>query len=120
MIEELIRAVLEAEDSPMLNVWADQADQETQIPYCVFTIIGGHEEMHLQGSANLNRRIVQVDTWARRRDMASNLMQWVRHKMLAAATFNVTGVEETGAPRYDGETKLYRSSYEFTLWYPQA
>jgi hypothetical protein len=117
MIEDALYAVLSSPDSPMLNVWADQAEQETEIPYCVFTIIGGHEEMHLRGSGNINRRVVQIDTWARRRDMASNLMLWVREHMLGATTFEVVGIEETGAPRYDDEAKLFRSSYEFTIRY---
>lgn len=118
MIEKDLHAALTAE-SPSLNVYPDEAPQEATPPFVIYTLIGGHDEMSLEGDDGLRRRLVQVDVWAKRREMASNLMEGVRSQMLAATAFSVAAMEETGAPRFDFESKLFRSSYEFAIWYQQ-
>lgn len=86
------------------------------LPAIVVSIVAGHDEWTLEGDDNLSHRIVQLDAWASTETGADNYMRQAREKMLASADFTVSGVDVSGAPDYDDDANLYRSSFEFRIW----
>lgn len=89
------------------------------LPMAVITTIGGHNERHLRGDGGLRRRVVRVDIWGASRKLADDAMEVALTKMDAASTFKVAAVEDSGAPGYDFDANLWRSSFDFTVWFNQ-
>jgi hypothetical protein len=104
-------------DSPNLSVFPDQADQGAAYPLLVFTFVAGHDEVYLDGYASLSRAVVQVDAWADDPDDVDALMDEASTRMKAATAFSVTAVNATAVAGFEPDTKLYRSSLEFALWF---
>jgi hypothetical protein len=102
--------------SPTVRVYPEVLPQAGSIlPAATFTVVGGSDDMHLAGKSNTGFRLFQVDTWASSRLGADNLMDDIQTRILAAAAFVVVGIDVSGAPRYEEETKRYRASKEFTV-----
>lgn len=102
--------------SPTIRLYPEVLPQEGSIlPAATFTVVGGFDDMHMGGVSNTGMRLFQVDAWASSRLSADNLMDGIQTRLLAATTFVVVGVDVSGAPRYEEETKRYRASKEFTV-----
>jgi hypothetical protein len=108
-----------ANDSPteLIDIFPDEAPQQAVYPLVVFLNVGGHDDWHLEGSSGLRRRVVQVDVWASDPDVADALMERMIFRMKTGSGFSLTGIAVAGAPPYEPDTKLYRVSREFILWF---
>lgn len=91
--------------------------RERTIPALVITTIGGFDDVDLAGDASFGNRIVQLDAWASTRTGADTYMDSAKAAMLAATTFSVGDVRESGADGFDDEAGLYRASLEFSVWF---
>ena len=102
--------------SPSLRLYPEVLPQDGAIlPAATFTVVGGLDDMHMGGKSNTGMRLVQVDAWASSRLSADNLMDDIQSRLLTATTFVVVGIDVSGAPRYEDETKRYRASKEFSI-----
>ena len=86
------------------------------LPAIVVQVVAGNDEWTLEGDDELKRRVIQLDAWSSTETGADTYMAQARTAMLASTDFAVAGVNVSGAPDYDEEANLYRSSFEFTIW----
>lgn len=113
---EMMRAVLGVAESPV-RWYPDEVDQGIEPPYGVYAVISGSNDRHLKGDARTRQRVIQVDVYAKNPKLADNIMEWAEAQMEAATLFGVVDVNVSGAPGRDVETRLYRTSLEFTIRY---
>lgn len=113
---EMMRATLAVADSPC-RWYPDEVDQNIEAPYGVYTVVSGFNDRHLKGDASTRQRVIQVDVYAKDPKRADNIMEWAEAQMDAATMFGVVDVNVSGAPGRDVETRLYRTSLEFTIRY---
>lgn len=90
---------------------------ERVLPAIVVTVVTGTDEMVLRGDGELRRRVVQLDAWGTVESGADDYMEQARTKMLAASGFKVARIDVSGAPDYEPEANLFRSSLEFAIWF---
>lgn len=114
-LEEDVFAALTS-GSPSLRAYPEIVPEFVQVPVVTFTMIAGTEDFALDGPTGLVRRLVQIDSWATTRSSAYALITQAQGLMLASTAFAVNAISESGAPRYEPETRRYRESREFTLW----
>lgn len=101
--------------SPTIRLYPEILPQVVTLPAVTCTVVGGFDDMHMAGVENTGTRVFQVDAWASTRLSADNLIEDVQSRLLAATTFLVVGIDVSGAPRYEEETKRYRASKEFMV-----
>lgn len=119
-LHEDLFVALTAETEP-LRVYADTLPAKVVLPALTYFIVGGHDEIYMEGDAGLVRRLVQVDAWAGTRIAAEAAMERAKALLLAATTFSVaaidvvdiTGVTQAG---FEPDTERYRCSREFAVW----
>lgn len=114
-LEEDVFAALTS-GSPALRVYPEVIPEFVQMPVVTFTMIAGTEDFTLAGPTGLLRRLIQVDSWATTRASAYALITQAQALMVSASAFAVNAISESGAPRYEPETRRYRESREFTVW----
>ena len=115
-LEEDVFSALTSGSPSALRAYPEVMPQQVVLPAVTYTIIAGSYDFDLQGTTGLSRKLVQIDSWSTTRSGAYSQMVEAQNLMLASTAFQVTGVEETGAERYEPDTKLYRESREFVLW----
>lgn len=85
------------------------------LPAIVVQVITGSDELDLMGDPGPFRRMVQLDAWATTEAGADAYMEQAKTAMRAATAFKVDSIDLSGAPPYDDDAKLWRSSYEFGI-----
>lgn len=116
-IEESIFGALNAGSPPPLRAYPDVMPDYPVYPLCTYIIVGGEDDVHLNGDAGTARRLVQVDAWARTRLGAGQTIELAKQMMFAATDFTVGAVNVSGAPTYEPDAQLYRGSLEFSIHY---
>lgn len=116
-IEEKIFAALNAGSPPPLRSYPDIIPQYPTYPLATYIIVGGEDDVHLDGEGGTARRLVQVDVWARTRLGAAQTMGIAKGLMFATDDFTIGAVSVSGAPTYESDTELYRASLEFSVHY---
>lgn len=116
-IEEDIFSALTAGSPSPLRAYPDIMPDLPVYPLITYVIVGGEDDVHLNGSAGTARRLVQVDSWARTRLGAAQQMATAKSMMLASSRFTVGSISVSGAPTFEPDTKLYRASQEFSIHY---
>lgn len=87
------------------------------LPAIVVQAITGSDELDLMSDPGPFRRLVQLDAWATTESGADAYMEQAKAAMRAATTFRVDSIDLSGAPPWDDDAKLWRSSYEFgVIW----
>jgi len=86
------------------------------LPALVVQVIAGSNEYTLEGDDGLRRRLVQIDAYSTTEYNADEYMKEADAKMQDATTFVVAGVE-VASPGFENEPSLYRSSFQFILWF---
>jgi hypothetical protein len=114
MIYELVSVALR-DGSGSVRCHFNKLPRERVLPAVVITVVSGSNDMDMEGDDTLRSRIVQLDAWASTRTGADNYMEEARGQMLAATTFVVGDIRESGADHYDEEANLYRASLEFDV-----
>ena len=112
-IAETVSAALRDAD---LRCHFNKLPRERTIPAIVITMIAGFDDVDLSGDASLRNRVMQLDVWASTRTGADAYMESAKTAMLAATTFTVGDIRESGADGIDDEANLYRASLEFSIW----
>lgn len=115
-IEEDVFSALTSGSPSALRVYPDTLPQMPVLPAMTYSIIAGEDDFDLEGPTELIRRLVQVDAWATTRSSVTSMMEEAKTLMLLSTEFTVNAINVAGAPGYEPDTKLYRSSYEFILW----
>ncbi len=115
-LEEDVFSALTAGSPSPLRAYPEIMPQEVTLPAVTFTIVAGQHDFDLQGPTGLTRKFVQVDAWSRTRSGAYSTIVEATSLMVASTAFQVSGISESGADRYEPDTKLYRESREFTVW----
>jgi hypothetical protein len=113
--EDVFAALTNGSPSP-LRVYPEVLPQTVTLPAVTYTIVGGSYDFDLQGATGLGRIIVQIDAWSTTRSGANSTMAEAASLMLSATAFQVTVMDESGADRYEPDTKRYRESREFAVW----
>lgn len=87
--------------------------QPAQTPYVVFSRIASPANVTLQGPSNLQNTRLQVDAYSRSVQELITLGDSIEAAMAAAG---FTNVPLTQRDMYEPDTKLYRTSYEYSVW----
>ena len=114
-IDEDVFAALTS-GSPPLRAYPEVMPQMPVLPSVTFTSIAGNDDFDLNGRTGLIKRTVQIDSWATTKSGAFAQMMEAQTLLLASGAFQVNAIQESGAPRYEPDTKLFRESREFSLW----
>lgn len=115
-LEEDVFAALTAGSPSPLRAYPEVMPQMVTLPAVTYTIVGGVHDFDLQGQTGLTRKVVQVDSWATTRSSAYAQIVEATSLMVQSTSFQVNGIAESEAARYEPDTKLYRESREFTVW----
>ncbi len=82
-------------------------------PYIVFSRIPSPANVTLQGPSNLQNTRLQIDLYSRSVQELLSLGDSIEAAMAAAG---FTNVPLTQRDMYEPDTKLYRTSYEYSVW----
>jgi hypothetical protein len=115
-LEEDVFAALTAGSPSPLRAYPEVMPQMVVLPAVTYTIVGGTHDFDLDGPTGLTRKVVQIDSWATTRSSAYAQIVDATGLMVMSTAFQVTGIAESGAERYEPDTKLYRESREITVW----
>lgn len=99
-----------------LTVYPNEAPQDAVYPLVVYAFVAGHDEVYLDGYSQLVQRLVQVDCYANDPDTADSMMATVKTRLGASSAFKVGAVDLSGADPFDTDARMYRTSYEFSIW----
>jgi Protein of unknown function (DUF3168) len=116
IIQEAVFSALTAGAVP-LRVYPDMMPQYPVYPLVTYIVVGGEDDVHMNGSAGVARRLVQVDSWGRTRLGVEQQAQSVKALMLSSLAFSVGAIDVSSAPTYEPDTQLYRASLEFSVHY---
>lgn len=104
--------------SEPLRAYQDKMPRERTLPAIVISSeIAGEDDYGLRGPNGLRHRLVQLDAYGRTRRGVDNYMELARDQMNAATTFTVAKSYPSGAPEFEPDVDLFRSSVEFSVWY---
>lgn len=95
------------------RVYSVIAPEKSELPRVTFVRTSTTPQNSLSGHANIDLVFVQVDCWARTAAQAAQLAREVRAAMGGADFKALARNEFTG---FERESRLYRSTVEFSCW----
>ena len=104
------------------RVYSEVLPDEGEMPAVVFDLVSEDEDEALDGPTGVRRASVTVDCWAEKRVDATALGKVVKD-LLSGHAGAAAGLEVqsfffvTQAWDFDAETKLFRSSQDYEVWY---
>lgn len=115
------------------RIYPVKAPQGETRPHIIYHKISGQGDHHMQGPSGLNRPRMQIDCWAKRSDVASQLALAVKARLDGLKEPIPYGsnspqdeVEVIGAffdserEDYDKETELYLTSHDYLIWFRES
>jgi hypothetical protein len=102
------------------RVYSEVLPGKPTMPALVFDVVSSIDHETLEGTTEVRARRVQIDAWARDRDVATSLALAVRKFLVgpegAAEGFVVQAVFAAGESwSFDDETKLFRAILDFEV-----
>jgi Protein of unknown function (DUF3168) len=117
--------ILEDELETLLNplapdsVFPDVAPQDAPLPRIVYQQVGGRTVDFAEGSVpDRENARMQIACWARTRAEAVALSKAVEGALLPAAVIQATALGARISV-YEGDTELYASLQDFSIWSPR-
>lgn len=107
------------------RIYSDVLTQHDTMPAIVLTVIDGDSVYSTAGMSGLAAVKVQVDVWAENPGDRYDLADLVRLRMTAYSGAIGAGQAQgifldSTRDLYDDATKLYRRSFDFTVWNEEA
>lgn len=101
------------------RIWPLVRDEGSDLPAITHQVVTPMPATDLDGDdTTLFNYRVQVDIWAHSYDAVRTLAELVRTRMKTpATTFSSLSLSGGGGDDYEPETKIYRVSMDFSMWY---
>jgi hypothetical protein len=108
------------------RIYPIRLEQDQTEPSVVYVKVSETGDYHMEGDSGLGQVRMQVDSWAERADVASELANAVYDRLSGARDTVTVGSDfvnikgaflANGRDDYDNIAKLYRISRDFIVWY---
>jgi hypothetical protein len=108
------------------RIYPIRLEQDQTEPSVVYIKVSETGDYHMQGDSGLGQVRMQIDAWAERTDVASELANAVYDRLSGASDIVSVGSDfvnikgsflANGRDDYDNIAKLYRVSRDFIIWY---